>query len=167
MKDGKGGGRPAGGRWSWKRVGMISLALNVLLILILLFSGSAGGGKVEEVDRAIDDYFRVWSVQDMDGYRDCFHPAAVIYFIDENGLPRPSGLEPFVEGQRLSHQSSKVVMREIPLEKVTEIDGNIARSRVRWKLFSERGEEVGTDYFTYLKTKNGWKIINLIFRKDG
>ena len=166
MSGGKGDKSP-GDALSWKRVGMVSLAFNALLILNCYFSWSANAAKVDEVNRAIDDYFRVWSGQDMDGYRNCFDPTAVIYFIDENSLPRPSGRDPFVEGQRQSQQASKVVMREIPLEKLTEIDGNIARSQVRWKLFSERGEEVGTDYFTYLKTKSGWKIINLVFRKDG
>ena len=164
---GKQGGKGAGEGLRWKQIGMVSLVANALLILFLLFSGRSEGAERDAVNGLIDEYFRVWSAKDMDGYRDCFHPSAVIYFVDGNGLPRPSARDPFVESQRLSHQSSKVDMREIPLEKETVIDGNIARSQVRWKLFAERGEEVGTDYFTYLKTKSGWKIINLIFRKDG
>ena len=71
-----------------------------------------------------------------------------------------------MEGQRQAHANAKTLLREIPLRKRTKSDGKVALSEVRWKLFSDDGEETGTDYFTFLKTKNGWKIISLMFRKD-
>lgn len=148
----------------WKTVAVVSLAGN--LIFLILFGLPGGSGGAAEVDRAIDEYFRVWSSQNMEAYSDCFHPAAVVNFLDAKGVPRPSGLGPFVEGQRLAHANSRTQMREIPLRKETEADARVAHSVVRWKLFNDGGEETGTDYFTYIKTKNGWKIISLVFRKD-
>jgi ketosteroid isomerase-like protein len=128
--------------------------------------GVAGDGN-EAVSQFIDTYFQTWSRQDMEGYRNCFHPEAVIYFIDANGVPQGTALERFIDGQRLVHAGSGAPMREIPLSKSIEIDGNVARALVRWKLFNDGGEEVGTDYFSLVKTKTGWRIVSLMFRKDG
>lgn len=153
---------------AWKRFALVSVLLNAVLAAALFLVSRGGAGEEQEaVSRFIDTYFQTWSRQDMVGYGNCFHPEAVIHFIDANGVPRGSALEPFIDGQRLVHTRSEVPMREIPLSKTIEIDGNVARALVRWKLFNESGEEVGTDYFSLVKTKTGWKIVSLMFRKDG
>lgn len=154
----------AGGGVPWKKVAILALIGNVVFLFSLGMSG--GSGSSSEVNGAIDEYFRVWSAQNMEAYRECFHPAAVINFVNGDGAPVPSGLGPFVEGQRQAHANSNILMREIPLSKDTKVDGSVAQSVVRWKLFNEGGEQTGTDYFTFLKTKNGWKIISLIFLND-
>ncbi|MFV1995336.1 MAG: nuclear transport factor 2 family protein [Verrucomicrobiales bacterium] len=156
-------GNRGGGR-AWKRIAILSLAINVGVGLWLLLASQ--GSESEEVGYFIEEYFRTWSDRDLAAYGACFHPRATIYFVDDEGLPQGSGLEPFLQSQAEVQRMAKSPMREVPTAVEIEIDGNIARVRARWKLFKDEGEEVGTDYFTLLKTKSGWRILNLIFRKD-
>ena len=57
-------------------------------------------------------------------------------------------------------------MREIPLSKDIDVDGPVARAIVRWRLYVGQRQKTGTDYFTLLKTRGGWKIMHLAFRED-
>lgn len=150
----------------WKRVALASITVNVALVAAMLWSRTASGQEREIISEFIDTYFRTWSNRDMEGYKGCFHSRAVIHFVDGNGLPEATPLEPFIAGQSRAHAASSVPMREIPLAKEIAVDEGVARALVRWKLFNERGEDTGTDYFTLVKTKTGWKIISLVFRKD-
>ena len=46
--------------------------------------------------------------------------------------------------------------------------GPVARALVRWELTKGAEVETGVDYFTLLDTpEEGWRIVNLVFRKDG
>ncbi len=149
----------------WKRTATASLLLNAVLLGVLFIPSMRGGGR-GDIDGFLDTYFRTWSAADMRGYEACFHPSAVIFYISGDAVPRPVLLGPFIQGQAGVHANASEPLREIPLSKQIEIDGNVARALVRWKLFRGEEEKTGTDYFTLLRTKTGWRIINLVFRED-
>jgi hypothetical protein len=161
----KGGGRGVG--FPWRRLAIVSLLGNVALIFVLLWLRPGGSGADEgEVRAFVDRYFQTWSDQKLDAYEACFHPQATIYFVSQTGAAEGLPLAPFIRSQHLAHASASVPMREVPTESMVDIDGDIARVLTRWTLIKGGVEETGTDYFTLLRTKEGWAIVNLVFNKD-
>lgn len=114
----------------------------------------------------LERYFSTWSAKDMDGYGSCFHPTARITFVQNGGQAGSQGLTDFLHGQKLGHESSPVPMTEVPTSMKISGDARVAQAEVRWKLTKGREIVTGTDYFTLLKTPDGWKIAALVFYND-
>ena len=145
--------------------------LAALLACLLLSTGySAGkqGTSPEErqVGELISHYFKSWSKPDMQAYESCFHPQASIYFIDPSGKPHYSPLDKFIAGQKKAHRSAKEPMIEKPTQSSIEVQGRIAHATVRWELNKGRTSVTGTDYFTFIKTNPGWRILILVFESE-
>jgi hypothetical protein len=166
----KGKGQQGATGFPWRRLAIVSLLANVILIFVLLWPRPGGGtgaaGEEAGVRVFVDRYFQTWSDQKLDAYAACFHPQATIYFVSEAGDAQGLPLKPFIESQHAAHASASTPMREVPTESVVDIDGDIARVLTRWTLFKGGEEETGTDYFTLLRGKGGWAIVNLVFNKD-
>ncbi|MEM7145673.1 MAG: nuclear transport factor 2 family protein [Verrucomicrobiota bacterium] len=154
-----------GGGFPWRRLALVSLLGNLILLFVLLWLRPAEKGEEGVLD-FVDRYFRTWSEQDMAGYEACFHPQATIYYVSGEGEASGMTLEPFIKSQVMAHENAAERMREYPLESVVDIDGNVARVLTRWNLVKGASEETGTDYFTLLRGKDGWLIVNLVFKKD-
>jgi hypothetical protein len=45
-------------------------------------------------------------------------------------------------------------------------DSRVAQAEVRWNLTKGREIVTGTDYFTLLRTSEGWRIASLVFYND-
>ncbi len=114
----------------------------------------------------LNRYFSTWSAKDMDGYGACFHPTARITFVQNGGNAGSQGLTDFLHGQKLGHESSPVPMTEVPTSMKISGDARVAQAEVRWKLTKGREIVTGTDYFTLIKTTDGWKIAALVFYND-
>jgi len=145
--------------------------LAALLACLLLSTGySAGeqGTSPEErqVGELISHYFKSWSKPDMQAYESCFHPQASIYFIDPSGKPHYSPLNKFIAGEKKSHRSPTEPPIEKPTQSSVEVQGRIAHATVRWELIKGRTSVTGTDYFTFLKTDPGWRILTLVYESD-
>jgi len=140
------------------------LLVTVMSLLLPCCSGKAGDDK--EVRTFLERYFATWSAQDMDGYGGCFHEQARITFVGKTGQSESMGLTDFLHSQRMAHETSPVKMNEVPLEmKITQ--GNlITQASVTWKLSKGTETNTGTDYFTLVKTSNGWRIMALAFDQD-
>ena len=114
----------------------------------------------------LERYFSTWSAKDMAAYGACFHPSARITYVDKGGASVTHGLTDFLHGQKLSHAQSPVPMTEVPTGMEISGDSRVAQAKVRWKLTKGAETITGTDYFTLLKTPEGWRIIALVFYND-
>lgn len=170
-----GGKKTVKAAFPWRRLALASIVANVALLFVLLWerpgaglaSESTSASGKDRVTDFIDVYFGTWSAEDMDGYKRCFHPGATVSFVTQEGVVQgPMALDPFIEAQGRVFTLSEEPMREAPMESVIDIDGPVARALVRWKLTKGKEVETGVDYFTLLDTRDGWKIVNLVFRKD-
>jgi hypothetical protein len=141
---------------------MIKFTLILFLFCFSLFSEENDKKNIEDF---IDTYFKTWSSADMNGYKNCFHSEAIIHF-ERNGSITEDRLEDFILGQSLAHKQTNKNLKEIPLSKRIMQEGNKALVIVNWKLFSDKKETTGYDYFTLLKVKGKWKITYLIFHND-
>ena len=118
------------------------------------------------IETFLNRYFSTWSAKDMDGYGSCFHPTARISFVESGGAAASQGLTDFLHGQKLGHERATEAMTEVPTGMKISGDGRVAQAEVRWKLTKGRDVVTGTDYFTLIKTSDGWKIGSLIFYND-
>lgn len=118
------------------------------------------------IEAFLNRYFSTWSAKDMDGYAACFHPTARITFVEGGGSASSQGLTDFLHGQKLGHERSPEPMTEVPTAMKISGDGRVAQAEVRWKLTKGRNVVTGTDFFTLIKTSDGWKIGALIFYND-
>lgn len=129
--------------------------------------GEPGTGAEERLlHDLISTYFSSWSKPDMSSYKSCFHPQATVYFIDAAGNPHRSLLDEFVAGQERVQLRGPKPMTERPTHTTLSVHGRLARGEVRWELHKNGATDTGTDYFTFLKTGTGWKIIGLVFEQD-
>jgi len=138
------------------------------LILGLLLTACSPAAHPDQpgIETFLQRYFSTWSAQDMAGYSACFHPTARISFVGDSGQTSSQGLTDFIHGQTLGHQRSPVPMTEVPTEMKITGDPRVAQAAVRWKLTKGRETVTGTDYFTLVKTPEGWKIASLVFYND-
>jgi hypothetical protein len=148
----------------------VVLLTSLLACLLLSSKSSLGEQKTlsEEqlLGRLITEYFSSWSKPDMQAYKNCFHPKASVYFIDKSGNPHHYLLDEFIAGQTNAHLMAPKPMSERPTHSSIEVRGWIAHAVVRWELIRGSKSETGTDYFTFIKTDQGWKILTLVFEQD-
>ena len=143
----------------------------VCLILVALFSLSSctqasTHPEKSEIEGFLNRYFSTWSAKDMDGYGGCFHPTARISFVEKGGQCSGQGVTDFLHGQKLGHERSAEPMTEVPTTMKISGDRRVALAEVRWKLTKGREIVTGTDFFTLLKTPDGWRIAGLVFYND-
>ncbi len=118
------------------------------------------------IERFLYRYFSTWSAKDMDDYGSCFHPTARISFVEKGGQCGSQGLTDFLHGQKIGHERSPEPMTEVPTKMTIAGDALVAQAQVRWKLTKGREVITGTDFFTLLKTPDGWRIAALVFYND-
>ena len=137
------------------------------LVLALMLMGCQPEPKSDSADvrEFLTHYFSTWSAKDMDGYGGCFHEQARIVFVHQ-GVPQSQGLTDFLHGQKLSHATTTVPMKEVPTDMKILSDERTAQASVRWKLTKGADITLGTDCFTLIKTSTGWKIMSLVFYND-
>jgi hypothetical protein len=140
----------------------------ILLALLSLCSCTQASAHPEknEIEMFLNRYFSTWSAKDMDGYGACFHPTARITFVEKGGQCSAQGVTDFLHGQKLGHERSAEPMMEAPTSMEISGDNRVALAEVRWKLTKGREIVTGTDFFTLLKTPDGWRIANLVFYND-
>ena len=114
----------------------------------------------------LERYFATWSARDMDGYGACFLPQARVTFVGAGGRTDTQGLTDFLHGQKLSHAQSPVPMHEAPTRIGIHGDPRVAQAEVRWRLTKGAQVVTGSDFFTLVKTADGWRIIALVFYND-
>lgn len=141
-------------------------ALLVITLLSLTSCSQAAHPDQAGIETFLNRYFSTWSAKDMDGYGSCFHPTARISFVEKGGQCGSQGLTDFLHGQKIGHERSPEPMTEVPTGMKITGDARIAQAQVRWKLTKGRDVITGTDYFTLLKTPDGWRIAALVFYND-
>lgn len=145
----------------------VGLSLWLLLALLCLSACSeAAHPQKAEIEVFLNRYFNTWSAKDMDGYGSCFHPTARITFVEKGGQCGSQGVTDFLHGQKLGHERSAEAMTEVPTGMKISGDSRVALAEVRWKLTKGREIVTGTDFFTLLKTPDGWRIASLVFYND-
>jgi hypothetical protein len=137
----------------------------LLLLCCLAGCGRAGSAREGEdaVRRFLERYFQTWSDQDMEGYGACFHESARVTYLDQSGAPRTETLSDFLHGQRMGHKTSPVRMTETADTMEVLMDGRAALARVEWTLVKGAEKTRGIDHFSLIQTRQGWKIIHLLF----
>jgi hypothetical protein len=148
----------------------VGLLFSLFACLLPLSGGALGEPGTGDEERLLHDlisvYFSSWSKPDMSVYKSCFHPQATVYFLDAAGKAHRSLLDEFVAGQERVQLQRPKPMTERPTHTTLSLHGRLARAEVRWELHRNGTTETGTDFFTFLKTDTGWKIISLIFEQD-
>ncbi|MCX6857575.1 MAG: nuclear transport factor 2 family protein [Verrucomicrobia bacterium] len=145
----------------------VGLSLWLLLALLCLSACSeAAHPQKAEIEVFLNRYFNTWSAKDMDGYGSCFHSTARITFVEKGGQCGSQGVTDFLHGQKLGHERSAEAMTEVPTDMKISGDSRVALAEVRWKLTKGREIVTGTDFFTLLKTPDGWRIASLVFYND-
>lgn len=140
--------------------------LACLAALLLCACSQGSHPEQAEVENFLKRYFSTWSARDMDGYGSCFHPTARITFVEKGGAAGSQGLTDFLHGQKIGHERASSPMTEAPTQMKINGGTRVAQAEVRWKL--TKGHEIitGTDFFTLVKTAEGWKITSLAFYND-
>lgn len=141
-------------------------ALLVITLLSLTSCSQAAHPDQTGIETFLNRYFSTWSAKDMDGYGSCFHPTARISFVEKGGQCGIQGLTDFLHGQKVGHERSPEPMTEVPTAMKISGDARVAQAQVRWKLTKGRDVITGTDFFTLLKTPDGWRIAALVFYND-
>lgn len=141
-------------------------ALLVIALLSLTSCSQAAHPDQAGIETFLNRYFSTWSAKDMDGYGSCFHPTARISFVEKGGQCGSQGLTDFLHGQKIGHERSPEPMTEVPTGMKITGDARISQVQVRWKLTKGREVITGTDFFTLLKTPDGWRIAALVFYND-
>lgn len=136
------------------------------LILLASCTQAASHPQAGEIETFLNRYFSTWSAQDMEGYGGCFHPTARVTFVEKGGLASSQGLTDFLHGQKMGHERSPERMTEVPTGMKITGDSRVALAEVRWKLVKGSQTVTGTDFFTLLRTSEGWKIAALVFYND-
>ena len=140
----------------------------VLCFFCLILTSCTQAAHQEQggIETFLNRYFSTWSAKDMDGYGACFHPTARITFVESGGSASSQGLTDFLHGQKVGHERSPEPMTEVPTAMKISGDGRVAQAEVRWKLTKGHSSITGTDFFTLIKTSEGWKIGALVFYND-
>jgi hypothetical protein len=144
----------------------------VFFLSYILLSPGCFQGKQETsaeerlLDERISEYFSTWSSQDMQAYRGCFHPQACVHFIDSSGSSHYFNLDTFIHAQQKAHLLAPEPMFERLTQSSLTVRGCMAQAVVRWELQKGDAVTTGTDFFTFLKTDKGWKILSLVFEQD-
>ena len=138
----------------------------ILLSVFLCACGQAAPAEQAGIETFLKRYFSTWSAKDMTGYSACFHPTARISFVAGGGQMTSQGLTDFIHGQKLGHERSPVPMTEVPTGMKITGDDRVTQAEVRWKLTKGSETVTGTDFFTLVKTGDGWKIASLVFYND-
>ena len=102
----------------------------------------------------------------MTGYGACFHPNARVTFVSPDGEAASQGLTDFLHSQKMSHAQAAFPMSEVPISMRITGDARVAQAAVNWRLTKGTETVTGLDYFTLLKTRDGWRIIALVFYND-
>jgi len=144
----------------------VILALWVLATIGLSSCSQAAHPDQAGIETFLNRYFSTWSAKDMAGYGSCFHPTARISFVEKDGQCGSQGLTDFLHGQTVGHERSSEPMVEVPTEMKIHGAARVAQAEVRWKLTKGREIVTGTDFFTLLKTPEGWRIASLVFYND-
>ncbi len=145
---------------------MTLLRCLLLLPFWIISCTQAGPPDQAEIERFLDRYFSTWSNKDMQGYQDCFAPTARIAFVETSGQSASQGLTDFIHGQKVSHERTSEPMTEVPTSIKLQGDARVVQAEVRWKLTKGRETVTGTDFFTIVRTPQGWKIAALVFYND-
>ncbi|MFW6122740.1 MAG: nuclear transport factor 2 family protein [Thermodesulfobacteriota bacterium] len=126
-------------------------------------------GAIDEerlLGELISEYFSSWSKPDMPAFQKCFHPRAAVYFIDTSSNLHSFQLDNFIDGERKAHLLSAEPLVEKPTRSSITVSGRLAHARVGWELHQGSTIITGTDYFTFIKTDQGWKIVSLVYEQD-
>lgn len=151
-----------------RQAGLILLATLLTALLLATGCGAEKGANADhqQLKSLISGYFASWSKPDMEAYKACFHPKAAIYFVDAGGNPHYAQLEKFITWQEQAHQEAGGRLSEKPTHISLTVHGRLAQAAVRWELHKGSTAVTGTDYFMFIKTEAGWRILTLIFEQD-
>jgi hypothetical protein len=139
-----------------------------LFVCMLATGAHAEPGAAEHagVEAFLAGYFERWSAADIEAYGETFHPAAVVYHVDDAGRARRQDLRDFLRGQRRAHQRSPG-MAEVPLAMdIEEQRPGFVRALVHWELRQGQRRERGYDHFFLLRGEEGWRILSLVFHGE-
>jgi hypothetical protein len=136
------------------------------VVISLASCAPAAHPEKSDIETFLNRYFSTWSAKDMTGYEACFDNTARISFVAKGGLLSSQGLTDFIHGQKIGHERSAEPMVEVPTDMKITGDNRVAQAEVRWKLTKGREIVTGTDYFTLVRTSNGWRIASLVFYND-
>jgi hypothetical protein len=143
-----------------------ALAIFILLVGSSCSKGSGSNPEEKSIKPFLEKYFSTWSAKDFEGYGGCFHPSARVTFVDRSGESVSQSLTDFLHSQRISHAQANHPMSESPTSMAISGDARVAQASVRWRLIKGAESVTGTDFFTLIKTPDGWRIIALVFYND-
>jgi len=153
-------------RTTKSKVSCVICGLLIMTVVCITSCAPAAHPEKSDIEAFLNRYFSTWSAKDMEGYESCFDASARITFVAKGGQPNSQGLTDFIHGQKIGHERAPEPMVEIPTDMKISGDSRVAQAEVRWNLTKGREIVTGTDYFTLLRTSEGWRIASLVFYND-
>lgn len=153
----------------WPKIALYAGAPLLLLLAgyLLVAYWPLGDSQHAEVEEFLERYFATWSAGDMAAYEACFHPQAIIFFVDQQRrVHPPDGVQAFVRAQTAAQSGPSGPQTEVAESMDIQIVDDTAQAQVRWRLQRAEGDVYGTDYFTLIHDDHGWQIISLAFQED-
>lgn len=120
---------------------------------------------VAEVRAFLENYFAVWSVNNMDAYGSLFAPEATVH-AGKGSTLLSLPLGPFLDGQRAAQAVRRMSEAPLSIDVRPSPDGRAAQATVRWRLVDGERSETGWDHFTLLRRDGGWRIVHLLFYQE-
>lgn len=121
-----------------------------------------------DLEPFLTSYFSTWSEGNMDGYRDHFHPRAMIYLVKNGDIIMSVMRDPFVDGQEASRAASDSPGVETMTSFRADEDRYAATVAVDWELIEGDKRTVGVDRFTLIRDEQwNWKITSLLYYSTG
>ncbi len=121
---------------------------------------------VAEVRAFLENYFAVWSANNMEAYGSLFAPEATVQVAGKGSTLRSLPLGPFLDGQRAAQAARQMSEAPLSVDVRPSPDGRAAQATVRWRLVDGERSETGWDHFTLLRRDGGWRIVHLLFYQE-
>ncbi|MCY7350999.1 MAG: nuclear transport factor 2 family protein [Cytophagaceae bacterium] len=137
---------------------------NLLLLLFLLISRTCFSQSIENTDKKevtniVQQFFVALEKQDTVIYKSLLFENAQIWVVGKRGDKLKTSVRTFKEDY--TRFNPKRIVHEVPLYIDIKIHKDIAIAWVPYELsVNGKFSHCGIDTFTFLKTTEGWKIVN-------
>ena len=119
----------------------------------------------KEVVAFLNAYCTFFSAEDDARYKSLFYNEAKIACLDEDSKLYVLNLDEFIESQ-IQYFKNTSFCREKFKNISVSVEGDIAKVSTDYELIDSSDRKTGRDYFTLVKTEDGWKILFLTFTVD-
>lgn len=134
----------------------------IFCLLVFLISPTLRANEPDPLQKTIDDYIGLYTKDTLNEWRKLFHPSVTVFFPADDGGVTVRNLDEFVQRQQNYFAQRKSISER--LENVQILKGRRIARVVADFIFIDEGEErAGKLGLHLVETKEGWKIVSVLF----